>query len=139
MGSFFVAHVTRQGGSEAYVERLQANLLEGVKLWAQLLVTLAQKNAPELSGTMTRSITMSEPVATSTSVTITVGPGAEAPYALYTELAMYLTAKNGPKQLGPISVQKGSIMPWLIPSLHDPSMLAGGEAIIKAAIEGAKG
>jgi len=107
--------------------RLDAGLKTALKRGGLVIIQRAQELAPELSGRMTRAISVSEPRMDGGKLTVRIGPsGVE--YAKYTELPRYIAGKH----LGARSEAKGATMPWLRPAAREKK----GEAmdIIRASI-----
>lgn len=98
-------------------QRLDAELRQGLRLGAMVVKAAAQEGAPELTGQMTRSVTISQPKWSGGRLVIYVGPGPESKaYSKYTELPRYIRLRPG---LGPISRAKGARKPWLKPALEE--------------------
>jgi hypothetical protein len=95
--------------------RLESRMRQGLMLAGKVVQQAGQLKAPELTGQMTRSVTVSEPRYVGGVLTVYVGPGPEsAAYAKYSELPRYIAMRPG---LGPISRRKGATKPWLKPAL----------------------
>ncbi len=93
--------------------RLEQGAKMGLVRGLMIAKKQAQKVAPEDTGRMTRSLTITPPRWLRGRLSATLGPKVE--YAKMTELPRYI--KN--KRLGPVSEAKGATMPWLGPSFRD--------------------
>lgn len=107
--------ITSNGGAARYLQHLTNNVAKALETGGMLVEQRAQERAPIHTGTMMRSVTHTPALLMGGALTVYVGPGPEAPYAIYTEEDEYL-----PKNLGPKSVIKGTAtIPWLRPALAD--------------------
>jgi len=74
----------------------------------------AQELAPELTGQMTRSVTVGQPHRAGGRMVVDIGP--RTAYAKYTEIPKYIRQRPG---MGAISRAKGATKPWLRPALKE--------------------
>jgi len=110
------ANVTRTHNIRDKGRRLETAMRQGLMLAGKVVQQAAQEKAPELTGQMTRSITVSEPRWDASRLCVYVGPGPESQaYAKYSELPAYIALRPG---LGPISRRKGATKPFLKPALE---------------------
>lgn len=97
-----------------FISRLTNNVGKALEAAGMLVEDKAQTRAPLWTGTMMRSVTHTPVMNIGGDLVVFVGPGPEAPYAIYTEDDRYM-----PKRPGPKSRLKGATLPWLRPALHD--------------------
>lgn len=103
--------VDRTHNLDNALPRLEAALTKMLGAGAMILKGEMQDRAPELSGDMTRSVTVGEVTRTEDGeFHCFVGPAKD--YSKYTEEERYIVGK----QLGIISRAKGATMPWIKPA-----------------------
>jgi len=121
-----MANIRRTHKLRQNAHRLDAGLKTALKRGGLVVAQRAQELAPELSGRMLRSVSVSEPRMEGGRMTVRIGPHVD--YAKYTELPRYTAGKRP----GARSQAKGATMPWLHPALREKK----GEAmeIIRASL-----
>jgi hypothetical protein len=107
--------VSSIGKSSSYIRRLNENVKKALIVGAMAVEQRAKENAPVDTGTMMRSVSHTPVLEGASSYFIHIGPGPEAPYAIYTEEEPYISQHG----LGRISEMKNASMPWLKPALEE--------------------